>query len=257
MDVLTCQKQGQTAIFTLNRPEKHNALTPEMLRLMEAVLLDFMEDPSLRVGIFTGAGEKAFCSGADVREMLPFVKATADCPWRFPRTPMRGLTVTKPLIAAVNGLAFGGGAELAISCDLRVAADTAAFRFPEPNLGLIPRLGGTQRLPRLVGRSHAAEILLTGETVEAREALAMGLVNRVVPQERLMDSALEIAQRICRAGPLSVQALKRCLYEGSDMSLADGLALESELGLRLFQTEDYAEGSAAFREKRPPRFKGK
>ena len=257
MDVLTYQKEDKTAVFTLNRPEKYNALTPDMLRLMEAALIDFMEDPVLRVGIFTGGGEKAFCSGADVLEMLPFIKATADCPWRVPRTPMRGLTVTKPLIAAVNGLAFGGGAELALVCDLRIAVDTAVFRFPEPSLGLIPRLGGTQRLSRLVGLSRAMEILMTNQTIDAQTALAIGLVNQVVPKERLMDSAMDMAERICRSAPLAVQTIKRCLYEGGGMSLAEGLALENDLGLQLYQTEDYAEGSAAFQEKRPPQFKGR
>ena len=114
-------------------------------------MLDFMEDPDLYVGILTGAGGKAFCSGADVTEWLPFVKATADRPWRIPRTPMRGLYVTKPLIAAVNGLAYGGGGELALACDLRIAAEHASFRWPEPSLGLLPRFGGTQRLPRIIG----------------------------------------------------------------------------------------------------------
>lgn len=257
MDGLIYQKQGEIAVFTLNRPEKYNALTPDMLRLMESSLIDFMEDTDLRVGIFIGKGEKAFCSGADVLEMLPFVKATADCPWQFPKTLMRGLTVTKPLIAAVNGLAYGGGAELAMACDLRIAADTAEFRFPEPSLGLIPRLGGTQRLPRLVGLSRAMEILLTNQRVSADTALSIGLVNRVVPREQLMDSALSMAEQICRLAPLSVKTIKRCVYEGGSMSLADGLALENDLGLQLFRTEDYAEGSAAFREKRKPKFKGK
>lgn len=251
------EKRGPVAVFTLNRPEKHNALTPDMLRLMESSLIGFMEDSALRVGIITGAGEKAFCAGADVVEMLPFVKATADRPWRFPRTPMRGLTVTKPLIAAVNGLAFGGGAELALACDLRIAADAASFRFPEPRLGLIPRLGGTQRLPRLIGLGRAMDILLTGRTVNAQDALSMGMVSQVVPREQLMDSAMELAERVCRMAPLSALAIKRCLYEGGEMSLADGLALESELGLQLYQTEDYIEGSTAFREKRPPQFKGR
>lgn len=257
MDVLTYEKQGKIAIFTLNRPEKYNSLTPDMLRLMESSLIDFMEDPELRVGIFTGSGEKAFCSGADVLEMLPFIKATADCPWRVPRTPMRGLSVTKPLIAAVNGLAFGGGAELALACDLRVAVDTAAFRFPEPRLGLIPRLGGTQRLPRLVGTARAMEILLTNQKVDAQTALSIGLVNRVVPREQLMGTAMELAEQISRLAPLSVSTIKRCVYEGGTMTLADGLAMENDLGLKLYQTEDYAEGSAAFREKREPQFRGR
>lgn len=257
MAVFTFERKGPVAVFTLNRPEKYNAITPDLMREMESNLMEFMEDPELRVGIITGAGPKAFCSGADIVEWLPFVKSTADRPWRIPNTPMRGMYVTKPLIAAVNGVAFGGGAEIALACDFRIAAENAAFRFPEPSLGILPRLGGTQRLPRLIGQGRAMEILLTNAKVDAQKALELGLVTQVVPQDQLMDAAFALAEKICKLAPLAVNAIKRCVVEGGEMSLEDGLALENRLGMGLYQTEDYEEGRAAFREKRPAVFKGK
>lgn len=255
--VLTTVKRGRIAIFTLNRPEKYNALNPALIQALEEAMLDFMEDPDLYVGILTGSGGKAFCSGADVTEWLPFVKATADRPWRIPRTPMRGLYVTKPLIAAVNGLAYGGGGELALACDLRIAAEHASFRWPEPSLGLLPRFGGTQRLPRIIGYGRAMQILLTNEKVDAQTALQIGLVNQVVPAEQLLDAALQAAEKICQLAPLAVRSIKQCLSQGYDMPLRDGLALENTLGMALYQTEDYLEGGRAFQEKRPPQFQGK
>ncbi len=251
------ERKGKVAVFTLNRPEKRNAITPQLVREMEEALYRFMEDPDLLVGIVTGAGEKAFCAGADLKEWPPFVKQTEDKPWLVPKSPMRGMKVTKPLIAAVNGIAFGGGAELALSCDFRIASENACFRFPEPTLGILPRLGGTQRLPRLIGKSRALELLLTNELVDAETALSIGLVNAVTPQERLMDAAFEMAEKICALAPLAVMAIKRCVDEGMEMSLEGGLALEKEVGYRLYETQDYEEGKAAFREKRKANFTGK
>jgi enoyl-CoA hydratase/carnithine racemase len=245
------------AFFTMDRVEKFNAITPDMMSEMEDALMRFMEALELRVGIITGAGTKAFSSGADIDLWLPFVKSTADRPWRIPRTPMRGLKVTKPLIAAVNGLAYGGGAEIAIACDLRVASETAAFKWPEPALGIIPRLGGTQRLPRLIGKAKAMEILLCGEKVDAHTALQIGLVNKVVSSEQLMKTAVEMAMKISKMAPLAVTSIKRCLDEGTETDLNSGLAIENELGLKLYETEDYEEGRCAFREKRCPEFKGR
>ena len=257
MAVFTFERKGPVAVFTLNRPDKFNAISPDLMREMESNMMEFMEDPELRVGIITGAGPKAFCSGADIVEWLPFVKATADRPWRIPNTPMRGMYVTKPLIAAVNGVAFGGGAEIALACDFRIAAENAAFRFPEPSLGILPRLGGTQRLPRLIGQGRAMEILLTNMKVDAQKALELGIVTQVVPQDQLMDAAMALAEKICKLAPLAVTAIKRCVVEGGEMSLENGLALENEIGLTLYQTEDYEEGRAAFREKRSPVFQGR
>lgn len=257
MSTVTFEKDGQIALFTLNRPEKHNAVNPDMVRELHDTMVEFMEDGDLRVGIITGSGEKAFCSGADVSQWLPYVKATADRPWRIPPILTRGQYVTKPLIAAVNGIAYGFGGEIAMACDLRIAADTAAFRWPEPSLGILPRMGGTQRLPRLVGYGRAMEILLTNEKLDARTALRDGLVNQVVPKEELMPAARAMAEKICDLAPLAVSYIKRCVAEGAEMPLSAGLALENDLGMKLYGTQDYLEGSAAFREKRTPRFEGK
>ena len=257
MSTVTVTHEGPIAIFTLNRPEKYNAVNPDMVNELNQTMMEFMEDDSLRVGIITGAGEKAFCSGADVIEWLPYVKATADRPWRIPPILTRGQYVTKPLIAAVNGIAFGFGGEIAMACDLCVASENASFRWPEPRLGILPRMGGTQRLPRIVGYRRAMEILLTNERLSAETALKDGLVNKVVPQAELMQAAKEMANKICGLAPLAVKSIKRCIAEGTEMSLNDGLALENMLGMELYETEDYAEGSASFREKRDPCFKGK
>ena len=257
MSQITFERKGKIALFTLNRPEKHNALTPDLLRELEAAMFEFMEDPELYVGIITGAGQKAFCAGADIKEMLPFTRATKDCPWKAPTSIMRGQYVTKPLIAAVNGVAFGGGGELALACDIRIASENASFRWPEPSLGIMPRLGGTQRLPRLVGYNRAMSILLTNEKVDAQKALQIGLVEQVVPQEQLMDAAMEVANKICALAPLAVRGIKRAVRYGIEMDMEDGLDLENRLAMPLFDTEDYAEGRAAFAETRTPEFKGK
>ena len=188
MSVVEVEKKGALAFFTLNRPDKFNAVNPAMVEALNQTMMEFMEDDSLRVGIITGKGEKAFCSGADVVEWLPYVKETADRPWRIPPILTRGQYVTKPLIAAVNGIAFGLGGEIAMACDLRIAADTATFRWPEPRLGILPRMGGTQRLPRLVGYGRAMEILLTNEKLDAQTALRDGLWPR--PRKWRRKSAL-------------------------------------------------------------------
>lgn len=257
MNTVTVETTGEIAIFTLNRPEKYNAVNPDMVHALNETMMEFMEDKSLRVGIVTGAGEKAFCSGADVKEWLPYVKETADRPWRIPPILTRGQYVTKPLIAAVNGIAYGLGGEIALACDLRIAADTAVFRWPEPTLGILPRMGGTQRLPRLIGCARATEILLTNEKVDAPKALQDGLVQKVVPKEHLMEEAMQLAQRICKLAPLAVESIKRCIHFGMEMDLEDGLDLENRLGMALYETEDYIEGRAALLEKRPPVFKGR
>ena len=164
------QKDGRIAIFTINRPDAYNAMNVQAMRELHDAMVDFRDDPELLVGIVTGAGEKAFCAGADINDMLPYMKEIRDRPWEFPTTPMRGLEIYKPLIAAINGVALGGGLEIALACDIRIASENARLGTPEVTLGLIPGWGGTQRLPRTIPTAKAAEILLMGKPVNAQEA---------------------------------------------------------------------------------------
>jgi enoyl-CoA hydratase/carnithine racemase len=251
------EKEGRIAIFTINRPEAMNALNIATVRELLEAMVDFRDDPELWVGIVTGAGERAFCGGADIKDTLPFMKEHRRDPWSFPPSIMRGLELWKPLIAAINGMALGGGLELALACDIRIAAENARLGTPEVNLGLIPGWGGTQRLPRAIPRCKAAEILLMGKPIDAQEAYRIGLVNKVVPQDKVMATAKEWAETICQAGPLAVRAAKEAMIKGCDMTLEDGLRLENSLVAYIMGTEDFAEGTKAFVEKRKPSYKAK
>lgn len=251
------KKEGRIAIFTINRPEALNAMNVEALRELHQVMVEFRDDDDLWIGIVTGSGEKAFCAGADIKNMLPFMKENRETPWLVPATPMRGLELWKPLIAAINGMALGGGLEIAMMCDIRIASENARLGTPEVNLGLIPGWGGTQRLPRALPWCKAAEILLMGRPIDAQEAYRIGLVNKVVPPAELMSTAKEWAKVICQAGPLGVRAAKEAMIRGSSMTLEDGLRLENALFNYLLGTEDYVEGSTAFIEKRKPDYKAK
>ncbi len=250
-------KEDRIAIFTINRPEALNAMNMEAVRELHEAMVDFRDDPDLWVGIITGAGEKAFSAGADIKDTLPFMKEHRDKPWVAPTTPMRGLELWKPLIAAINGLALGGGLEIALACDIRIASENARLGTPEVILGLIPGWGGTQRLPRMLPWCKAAEILLMGKPVNAEEAYRIGLVNKVVPLEQLMPTAREWAEVICQAGPLAVRAAKEAMIRGCGMTLEEGLRLENSLDAYLMGTEDFTEGTTAFVEKRKPVYKAK
>jgi len=251
------EKEGRIAIFTINRPEAMNALNVEAVRELHEAMLDFRDDPELWVGIITGAGERAFCGGADIKDTLPFMKEHRYDPWSAPPSIMRGFELWKPLIAAINGLALGGGLEIALACDIRIAAENARLGTPEVTLGLMPLWGGTQRLPRMIPWCKAAEILLMGRPIDAQEAYRIGLVNKVVPQAEVMFTAKEWAQVICQAGPLGVRAAKEAMIRGYNLTLEDGLRLENSLGAYLYGTEDFAEGTKAFGEKRKPVYKAK
>ncbi len=249
-------KQGKFAIFTLNRPQVMNALDFSTLSEFHTALIDFRDDPEMWAGIITGAGDKAFCTGIDIRSTLS-INRYQDRSQPLPASLMRGLDITKPLVAAVNGMALGGGLELVLACDIRIAADNASFGTPEVSLGLIPAWGGTQRLPRQISWCHAAEMLLTGKTIDAFEAHRIGLINRVVPQKELLSTAKEWAEMLCNSAPLAVRAAKEAMVKGTSLPFDEGLELEDALETYLKGTEDYFEGIKAFTEKRKPFYRAR
>ena len=253
---LLYEKKEKIAYITLNRPQAMNAFDPETFQELSNALIDFRDDDNVWIGIITGAGEKAFCAGADIKTIIPYL-AEHPLYWQKVPTIMRGLELYKPLIAAVNGLALGGGLELVLACDIRVASENARFGVPEVTLGLIPGWGGTQRLPRCVPWAIAAEMLFTGKPVSAQDAYRLGLVNRVVPLAELMPTAEAIARDILNVGPLAVKAAKQAMVRGTSVSLEEGLKIEADLEVPLFASEDLAEGRKAFVEKRKPEFKGR
>ena len=255
--VVDYHKEGKVAIFTINRPGALNAVDVPVFRELCERLVEFRDGPELWVGIITGARTRAFSMGADVKGMLSYAKEHRDNPEALPPSIMRGLDLWKPLIAAINGLALGGGLEIALACDIRIASEKARFGTPEVTLGLIPGWGGTQRLPRMIPWCKAAELLLTGKLIDAQEAYRIGLVNRVVPREQVLPAAREWAEAICQAGPLAVRASKEAMIRGAGMSLEEGLWLESQLFYHVMDSEDFAEGTRAFFEKRKPDFKAK
>ena len=247
---------GHIAIITLDRPRAFNAIDLETWQAFSDVTGRLEADGEAWVGIITGARGRAFSAGADLASTIPRLMDDPNRnPYPEPPTIMRGQTVTKPLIAAVNGLALGGGLEIVLACDLRVAAENARFGTPEVTLGLIPGWGGTQRLPRQLPWAVAARIILTGQPLTAQEALQVGLVNAVVPAADLMAEARRWAETLLKCGPLALRAAKRAMLEGSHLPLEEGLAVEQRLFNSLAYTEDVREGLAAFSEKRPPRFK--
>jgi enoyl-CoA hydratase/carnithine racemase len=249
-------KEGKIAIFTLNRPEALNAIDPPTAQDLVRALEDFKADDDLMVGIITGNGSKAFSVGADVETMLPKLKEFRGQD-TGPLNLIEAFHSWKPIIAAINGAALGGGLEIALACDLRIASENAIFGMPEVGLGLIPGWGGTQILPRVVPSVKAAELLLTGRPVNAQEAYRIGLINKVVPISELMSAAKAVAETICRRAPLAVRAAKQAMVQGSDLSLKDGLKLEKKLNDFLISTEDFDEGCRANIEKRQPIFKDK
>ena len=250
---LLYQKEGRVVTITINRPEALNAFDPETTFEFSEATTRFRDDRDAWVAIITGAGEKSFSAGADLKKLVPARVAKTYEP---PPMIMSGLEIWKPLIAAVNGSALGGGLELALACDLRIAAEHAIFGLPEVKWSLIPGWGGTQRLHRLIPRAKAAEMLFTGEPIDAQEALRLGLVNKVVPYSELMSTAREWANKICENGPLAVSAAKEAMMRGGNMNLEDGLKLEFLLADHLVTgTDDGKEGPRAFAERRKPDFK--
>ena len=254
------EKDGRIATITINRPEALNAIDPATNDELVATWADFRDDPEVWVGILTGAGERAFCAGADLKELIPSLgeRARAGTLDRFNFGGItRGYTTWKPLIAAVNGFALAGGTELALACDIRIAAETARFGQPEVRWAIIPGAGGTQRLPRAIGMSAALEIILTGRQVDAQEALRLGLVHRVVPAADVLAEARRTAAALLVNGPLALRAAKQAVLRGWDRPLDEGLDLELRLFSEMLLTQDAVEGPKAFAEKRPPVFQAR
>ena len=245
---------GAVAIITLNRPEAYNALDLATLRALSDAVARFEADSNLRVAIITGTG-KAFCAGADIDETLPYMKEHGTK--SLPPTIMRGQTVNKPLIAAINGLALGGGLELAMACDIRLAAASAKLGLPEIGLGLIPGWGGTQRLPRLIGNGRASEMILTGRAICAEEAERIGLINKVVPDNDLMHAALEMAHTTAEKSQEAIRFAKEALQKGLDLPLDEALNLEAGLEDAVLHTPGFEEAMWAYREKRRAHSKNK
>ncbi|MEW6224770.1 MAG: enoyl-CoA hydratase-related protein [Chloroflexota bacterium] len=244
------------ALVTLDRPEALNALSFRLVAELADALEALDADPDVRAIVLTGAGSRAFAAGADIREMADRTPETLAADGSFDRWDTVGRLRT-PLIAAVRGFALGGGCELAMACDMIVAADTATFGQPEVKIGVIPGAGGTQRLARAIGKAKAMELVLTGRSIDAREAERLGLVTRVVEPDQTVPAALELAGRIAALPPLAVRAAKEAIARSDELPLAAGLAWERQAFLGLFATEDQKEGMAAFLDKRPARWTGR
>lgn len=242
----------------INRPDKLNALNAATLDALDAAFADAASDDAVRVVVLTGAGTKAFVAGADIAEMNTLTPVQGrDFSLRGTRMMRRIEKLPKPVIAMVNGFALGGGLELAMSCHLRVAADTAKVGQPEINLGLIPGFGGSQRLLRLCGRAATLELCLTGAPVSAERALQLGIVNRVVPAAELEAETMKLAAQLATAAPLALRGMLDCVNIGGECGIEEGLEYESaQFGL-MFATQDMREGTSAFLEKRKPAFAGK
>jgi len=258
------EQEGPVAILTIDRPKVHNALDFETSDALVDAWMRFRDDDALRVAVLTGAGERAFCAGADLRNVGEFYKTltSAQRLRRSEQVPGLGgitknLAIDKPTLAAVNGHCLAGGLELALACDLRIASENATFGLPEVTRGMLPGAGGTQRLPRLVGPERALDLILTGRRIDAPEAERIGLVTRVVPQAELRDAALAVARAIAENGPLAVRAAKAAVWRGLDLPLEEGLRLEQLIAEPIRQSEDAREGPRAFLEKRKPEFKGR
>ncbi|MSO20452.1 MAG: enoyl-CoA hydratase [Acidobacteria bacterium] len=252
---LSIERRDQVALVTINRPKVLNALNALTIDELARCFTTLKTDADVSVVILTGAGERAFVAGADIRELAQYTPEQAKaCALKGQALCDKIEKLGKPTIAAINGLALGGGCEIALACTLRIASQTARLGQPEVKLGIIPGYGGTQRLPRLVGRGRALELILTGEQLSAEDALRWGLVNRVVPPDQLIAAALELAARIVANSPRAVSLAMEAVNEGLDSPLAQGLFLEASLFGLSFSTSDMQEGTKSFLEKRPANF---
>jgi enoyl-CoA hydratase/carnithine racemase len=251
--VVTYEKEGNIVTITLNRPEKLNRIDAEICQEFSQVLIKFKDDPDAWVAIVTGVGE-AFSTGADHETVLkPWGKKS----FYSPPMIMRGLQIWKPLIAAINGPARGGGLEIVLACDIRIISENAYLQMPEVGRGLIPGWGGTQRLPRMIPYARAAEMIFLATPISAHEAYSIGLVNKVVPLDQLLPTAREWAIKICENSQLGIRRAKEAMLRGMDMALEDGLRLELSFFEEMLQSEDYKEGLQALIEGRKPKFKAR
>ncbi|MCK4970692.1 MAG: enoyl-CoA hydratase/isomerase family protein [Thermoplasmata archaeon] len=244
-------------IITINRPERRNALDRPTLAAGRTLIRDIQYDRSARVLIVTGAGDKAFCAGADLKEREHMTMVEVRQYIRYIRdtfTEMENLPI--PVIAAINGVSMGGGTEMALACDLRIASPNAKIALNETSLAIIPGGGGTVRLPRLIGRGRAKDMIMTARWVEAEEALAIGLVNRIAPKGKLMETTIEVAEQIIRNGPIAITQAKYVINRGLELPLEEALQLESDGYEVTIPTKDRVEALEAFKEKRKPQFKG-
>lgn len=268
MSALLFEKRGHQAWLTLNRPASRNILNGELLLLLADAWREVREDDSIRVAIVTASGEEDFCCGGDLSSVIPLwtgarqpgspeeERLLAD-PLIVDRVMLKDAPLYKPVIAAINGRALGGGTELLQATDIRVAAEHAEFSLPEPKSGVVPGAGSMVRLARQLPWAHAMKILLSGETIPADQALQMGLISEVVPMAGLLDRVEELASSICRQAPLALQAIKRTALDTHTLPWADAFAVEMQEAGSIMGTEDAREGPRAFREKREPDFKGR
>lgn len=262
---VTVEKLGKVTIITIDRPEAMNAIDLETNEGLNQAWDDFNNDPEQWVAVLTGAGEKSFCAGADLKKFIaPQSKldrverrAQLQAPHGHIGGINRNFTCYKPMIAAINGHCMGIGFEMALACDIRICSENATFAFPEAKWGILPGAGGTQRLVRTIPLSFAMEMLLDCRKLNAQEALSFGVVSRVVPQAELRERAIALAQSICEKGPLATRLIKEAVMHGRELPLADGLRMEAELRDFLMGTEDAKEGPLAFAEKRKPNFKAR
>lgn len=259
------EKKGNTGTVTLNRPQALNAIDSQLSRELVDIFEKIDDDDDLRAVIVTGAGGRAFSVGMDIKELVDAAEGVDDQQtlmdirrrlWNH--NPCKRLaSSSKPTIAAIQGLALGGGLELALACDIRVASDEAKFGFPEVHLGIIPAWGGTQRLPRIVGRAKAIEMILTGETIDAGEAYRTELVSKIVPAHKLLTTATAIASKLSSNAPIAIRLAREAVARGLDMTIDQALRVETDLYVLLQTTEDRSEGLRSFAEKRRPKFTGR
>ena len=257
-DNILYEEKERIGLITMNRPTKLNALNDETINELFDVFAKIKQNLKILVVIITGGGDKAFVAGADISELAQLTSHNAEEKMLKGQDLFNKMeNLGKPVIAAINGFALGGGCELALACTIRIASENAKIGQPEVNLGIMPGYGGTQRLSRLVGKGKAMEMMLTGDAITAQEAYRIGLVNAVYPKEQLMNAAYDLANKIIPKSPLSTKAILESVNHGLETSLSDALKLEAKLFRIVITTDDAQEGLKAYMEKRPPHFEGK